>query len=432
MKRTVAILMVPTLLSGCAFPAAVQRMGVDYNAAVAGMANDLTLLNIVRAKEQLPLHYTSVSRLSGSLTVKGTASFGDEIRGTERATTTSSSPSVVDKTGVDTLKPSIGGELNTGSTFDVAIFDTQKFYQGITAAIPFSTIENYISQGYSNQLLTRLIIERIDFKDGEDGPDKGKVLFSWINAPSGTNSAEFAKNLACYQLFGRAERKSVDLAPVSRLSAGGDGKTPLLTIEQLAMLDGKTLELSGPITTAANDAKVMIRRAGTERRKADLQFLGPCPDRAVSEEPPANAPAIKMVDPTKPPPGPPPKPVYLGDGKALVLGADRKSDREGKVDAEIVFRSPESVIRYVGLYLAAKKSDRYLVDGKPLFALTDGRNSSDLVSVKLLDEWHGISRAEQPRNSMIVLGLIQQLINLHKESSDRPVTVPVQVIGGGS
>lgn len=431
MRTSLAVALL-ALLSGCAFPSTVQRMGVDYNGAVAGMANELTLLNIVRAKEQLPLHYTSVSRLTGSLTLKGSASIGDEIRGTETTTTTSASPSTVTKTGVDTLKPTISGEVNTGSNFDIAILDTQKFYQGITAAIPFTTVENYIAQGFPNQLLTRLVVERIDFKDGEDGPNKGKLLFSWVNAPSGSEAAEFAKNMACYQLLGRGEKKPVDLAPVSRLSPGEGGMGSLLTIEQLALLDGKSLELSKPLTTnPADDSTIFIRRVGGERRKADLQFAGgTCPDRATSEAPPADAPAIKMIDPTKPPAGPPPYPVYLGNGKAIVLGADRASDRDGKVEAEIIFRSPESIIRYVGRYLSAEPTDRYLVDGKPLFALTEGHDDRDLVSVKLLGAWHGISRHEQPRNSMIVLGLIEQLINLHKESGDRPVTVPVQVING--
>lgn len=72
----VAIVALAGGMSGCAMPREVQRIGVEYNAAVAGMANELTLLNIVRAKEDMPLHYTTVNRLTGSVTVKGSTNFG--------------------------------------------------------------------------------------------------------------------------------------------------------------------------------------------------------------------------------------------------------------------------------------------------------------------------------------------------------------------
>lgn len=440
MKRSVVAMTGLALLSGCAFPNAVHRMGVDYNTAVADMTNELTLLNIVRAKEQLPLHYTSLGRLNGNLTIKGSASFGDEIRGSEITKTTSASPSSVDKTGVDTLKPTVGGEVSTGSNFDVAILDTQKFYQGITAAIPFTTVENYLAQGFSNELMARLVIERIDFKAGA-GANEGQLLFSWENAPSGTKAAAFAKNMACYELLGRGERKPIDIAPISRLSAGPDGKAPLLTIEQLALVDGKNFELSDSLTTdAGDDSKIFLRRVGGEKRKADLRIRRTCPNRAISDaeipddvrddKKTAKPDLVSAIDPSTLPERPPGVPLYLGSDKAMVLSADRKSDTETAVKIEIVFRSPESVIQYIGRYLRAEPKDRYRLGDHRLFVLGDGRDATDLVRVKLLDRQYGITRVEQPRNSMIVLGFIEQLINLHKESSDRPVTVPVQVIGG--
>ena len=125
---------------------------------------------------------------------------------------------------------------------------------------------------------------------------------------------------------------------------------------------------------------------------------------------------------------PPGEPVYLGDYTAVVLGADKKSDTQKKIEPFITFRSTESVIRFVGRYLQA--SDPAALGGIPLFSVVDGRPSGSLVSASVLNQRYSIANDANRRRNMQVLALIQQLLNLHKESADRPLTVPVQVIGG--
>ena len=49
LRRGLFLACMSTAVSGCALPREVQHIGVEYNTAVAGMANELTLLNIVRA-----------------------------------------------------------------------------------------------------------------------------------------------------------------------------------------------------------------------------------------------------------------------------------------------------------------------------------------------------------------------------------------------
>ena len=238
-------------LTACAFNGSVQRIGVEYNDAVAGMANELTLLNILRAREDLPLHYTAVSRLSGNMTVKAGGNINSALRaasttGTNQTvTTTSASPSTAVTAieqiveGVDVITPTVSGEITTGPTFDIAVLDTQKFYNGILAAIPFSTVENYIGQGYSDQLLMRLLIERIDFKS-----EDGSTEFTWTNAASGDQAQPFADNIACYDLRSRSKKAKL-LAPVSRLRSSDLGHGVGFTLQELALLDGKALDLSG-------------------------------------------------------------------------------------------------------------------------------------------------------------------------------------------
>jgi len=195
MRKLCAVACV-TILSGWAAAGTVQRIGVDYNTAVAGMANEVTLLNVLRAKEHLPIHYTSFSRMSGSLIVTAATSLNSQIRdeattSTDLATTTAAPTGVTVAralteqivSGGNVYTPQVSGQITTGPSFEIAIYDTQKFYQGVLAPIPFPTIENYLDQGFDNELMTRLLIERIEFRLKDDIPNgPGKAISSNTSA----------------------------------------------------------------------------------------------------------------------------------------------------------------------------------------------------------------------------------------------------------
>lgn len=438
------VLVTCALLSACAFPAAVQRMNVEYNTAVSGMANELTLLNIVRAKEDLPLHFTRVSRLGGGLTLKGSASSNVAIRGnqTTDTTQTATAGSAVTTTvteaileGIDVVTPNVGVDVNTGPTFDVEILDTQKFYQGILSAIPFSTFENYIGQAYPDQLIMRLLIERINFRDGREGPNKGRLLFTWENAATGPQAVAFANDISCYRLVGRNQQRSaIALAPVSRLNRTPGNPSVTLSLEDLAQLDGSRLELSEPINRdPRRDPLVTIQRPRADVRVADLVFLGR-DERTIAVDADKAAACRNQVGlGSEALQTPPPERVYLGDYTALVLGPDRRSDLQIRVEPEMVLRSTDSVIRFVGHYLRGREenpTETPLLEGQPLFSLVQRRISNSIVSTSLLGQRYSIANDANRQRNMLVLAIIQQLVNLHKESTNPPVTVPVRVVGG--
>jgi len=58
----------------------VERLTVEYNTAAAQMANELTLLNIIRAEEDLPIYYTSISRLTGSVQLTASGGFNAQLK----------------------------------------------------------------------------------------------------------------------------------------------------------------------------------------------------------------------------------------------------------------------------------------------------------------------------------------------------------------
>jgi hypothetical protein len=230
--------MVLLSLGACAYSGVVQRESVEYNTAAADMANQLTLLNIVRAKEHMPIYYTSIARLTGSLQVTASGGFNPQFKtasptitnSSTNATTTgnsltttkgtSTTPTLTDNTyganntlqtsvtnaggttttssstsgpissagtvvtdlmsravtsGGTLYSPSVGGQVVGGPSFDIQILDTQQFYQGVLQETPFSTLETFLDQGFDDKLLMRLFIERIEFRLHADMKEEGKV-----------------------------------------------------------------------------------------------------------------------------------------------------------------------------------------------------------------------------------------------------------------
>ena len=75
-RNLLALLAGSLLLGGCAFRTQATGMAVDYNDFVAQTTNRQTVLNILRAREREPMHFTSFSEVFGQIRGQGTASLG--------------------------------------------------------------------------------------------------------------------------------------------------------------------------------------------------------------------------------------------------------------------------------------------------------------------------------------------------------------------
>jgi hypothetical protein len=53
---------------------------------------------------------------------------------------------------------------------------------------------------------------------------------------------------------------------------------------------------------------------------------------------------------------------------------------------------------------------------------------ASLVGTTVLGRRYSVTNDENRRRNMSVIALVEQLINLQKSATDRPVTVPVQVV----
>jgi hypothetical protein len=544
--RTIVSVLVITALSACALPGVVQRQSVEYNTAAAGMANQLALLNIVRAEQHLPIFYTSISRLSGSVSVTASGGFNAAMKdaspvdtgststataentvaatsstvtgganaGTTIGTVTTSGPTVTKLIqqavthGGDVYTPSIGGQVVSGPSFDINILDTQQFYQGVLLELPFSTVELFINQDVDNQLLMRLFIERIEFRLHEkidDDHPAGYLDHALYNVPSDTDqeagsdteykkrsyltpdndgpATKFIKFISCVELTGESHTDAPKaLAPVSRVTQYDDD-AKAISIRDLALLDGnkldiakkvgKTFDTDGSISdNPTADKDIFIIRTATDKRLPRLVKLKNCiraetlsGQRIVansSRSPAAISPAPPRSDDTPASPAP-----ASGGAKAEELNEfsiDREPlnfdgvgvsslrsagtatfstrDASGtfknvKMDIQVYFRSPEGVIRYLGKYLeeAKKWSDEIykLNTGHddwlgPLFSVKEGRGRSALVTAEVSGTSYSIDSDANRFTNMTVMALLEELVDLQKSATDRPVTVPVHVL----
>jgi hypothetical protein len=515
------------LLSSCALQNEVRRFSVDYNTAVSSMSNQLTLLNIVRAKEGLPTYYTSISRLTGSISVQAGAGLSAQLKeaaptttnstttqsadtngttitnttgSTGSVTTTSSSAgtSIANAAGTSAslanaaattasstvtnlvqtavakggniYAPSISGQVTSSPAFDIDILDTQEFYQGILAQISSDTVETYADQGIDQQLLARLLIQRIVFKAKDEAekvidttsyPD-WPIVGSMENVASGDQAKAISELIACSNFtYKTTQPHAKKLAPLSRITKGqNESGTIPLKVSDLAQFDDTKLTLSRSINEMPkDDSKVFIEiPGGSEKTTIELRSIDPAKYPTQCYEPnnisDISATSPKQVDPGYPL-NPPPLPVYW-NGK-LKLVDKKNSVTEVPVTMEMIFRSPEGVVKFLGEYLRSSEEDPdntygitfsrhtkgpckgdgtnfngdcYQGQSRPLFSVKKGHESTAIVSVSLdaLHEIYYIANDSNKRENMMILGLVEQLINLQKSALTRPVTIPVQVV----
>jgi len=466
--RVLAAVSLLTLLGGCAFSRQVERFGVEYNTALAGMNNEQTLLNILRAKDGMPTHFTSVSQFRGNLSLTASASLNGQLRGDTLTNTlvsgfsntvagTSSTSSVAGASptitttastvttpvtsgsttsamgsGGDLYTPQVSGQLVSGTAFDVAVFDTQKFYQGITTSIPFSTIETLLNRGMNNRLLMALTIARVDVLLDEDayGHKRGERFFTIVNDPTDPVSvARFQNFLNCYELGAKTTLAvTTNLVAISRLTHGPDGKPMALPIDKMTVLDGEKFGLSGDAigSDPENDKDIfMTRLTGPKEaprlsQRSPEQCRGPG-DRVVTVA--ISGRQKQLVVPNIPSQ----EALFAGDDIALIYA--NGDIRPVKAIMNITFRSPEGLFTFIGEYLAREHAPRITVEGHPLFTITEGRSRDALAQARYRGRYYSLVNdpATGTQNAQIFT-LMQQLVNLHKEAADRPSAIPVRAV----
>lgn len=426
-------------LSGCALRPQLARVAVDHNAMVAQTEDELTLLNIVRAKERFPMHFTTITSLRGNATLTAGAETGFSLPtgGGETAFDAlgrvSSSKTTV---GVETVTPKLSGSISTNPSFDVAVLNNEKFQRGIQQPLKPEVIEFILQQGWRDDLLMALLIERIDIiaTEAGDGYEKGQVIATLNNANQRKEETYFGENASAAgwtAFLGRMRmvprqttKKAVDLVPVDALLANSG-------IADIAVLDGKGFDIG-----EANKVRVIRRpevngvtitfvdrvapggRANSEAEMTKVAVGAITYSLALEARDPEQKADHRSQD-VQPIPA-----QLLTDGKKL------------DVSLRVLLRSVQGMMYFLGEYSRGKADidRRYrLPNGQLLFDLNEERGLDGGAEVAIATRFRGkryfIPDASGDGGvSLQVIDLLQQLLNLHKSADELPFTRSVTVV----
>ncbi len=183
------------MLSGCAFTPQLSRVAVDHNRMVAQSANELTLLNIVRASRRYPLHFTKVTEVQGNARLAVNAGI-----------------EVTLALGADPVTPSTSAGLSSNPNFRANVLATDEFQRGIQAPIPSELVAYYLDEGWRDEQLMTLMVKRVE---AYANPQDTMPAFSTVNDPQ--SDSDFARLLCTHGLTSVPTSSSVPLAQFSDL-----------------------------------------------------------------------------------------------------------------------------------------------------------------------------------------------------------------------
>jgi hypothetical protein len=426
------------VFGGCSSHRQLATQAVDFNLTVEKAQNEMLLLNVIRAKDRLPMYMTGISSLNGNFSTSLSAASGvSTSRSRERE------PTVVDTlTRGATVSANAG--ISANPSFSLAVLDTQEFMRGFLTPIPLDTLGYYWSQEWPRALLLYLLVQRVEIES------PGKETLVVRNYPDSSDP-----DLKELKTFGCALRDFLARKPrfETRSVKGPEIGPPLQAatvsgdVSKLIQVSKEGYELS------QDDGKdtYHLRRATTEQhfalngepsyRQSSIcdgadPISGPAPPSETGETAPE----------------PEPYPQSAKHGKVRTTLPDSKT-------LTLVLRSPEALLYYLGeLMRVANRRESpkipYICIQKhfhPLFvALPSGRcqgaqvevNSgrgtfsvpavSDASAPDPCDDDGDISLRDangcDAGRSMQALRLVSQIMSMQKSAKDLPSAGVVRLL----
>ena len=138
-RRTLfSLLALATGLCSCSGSQIIDAYTRDYRDTAASAGDAQLVLNILRARDDLPIHFADLSVITGSIQLSGSATAS--IPFAQNGGTTAS-----------TISPTIG--VQNSPTFDVGTLDTQDFTRGMLSPVDPQIIKQLFDQGLDPRLL---------------------------------------------------------------------------------------------------------------------------------------------------------------------------------------------------------------------------------------------------------------------------------------
>jgi hypothetical protein len=435
-------------LTGCSSHRQLATQAVGFNLTVEKAQNEMLLLNVIRAKDRLPMYMTGISSLSGNVaTSLSTGVSGSYTRSKGHV------PSVLD-TLTRSVTPSVGASLSTNPSFSLAVLDTQEFMKGFLSPVSTETLAYYWNQGWPKDLLLYLLVQRVEIGSSAGGPplvvrnypdsedpslNEVKRFGCWLRGFLSRNPR--IENIQDFENVG-PQLSRYEVSDVEKLVQIAKEGLLITTIkngdEEVYQLQRRraslSLKLDNPPTGPTSST-------GKEKDCDGFSFDPPKPLAAATEA--KSDEASRQQQPYEQVPA---------EGKIRTMLPDSTT-------VTLILRSPEGLVYYLGelMRVANRKDDSprvpyFCLQGRsqPLFVARPadsdhceeslleadagrGRFSIPGTSNDLADCEEGELRLEtatkcEPGRSMHALRLLSQLMSLHKSAKDLPSTAVVRVL----
>lgn len=154
MRGTILLLCLG-VLAGCSLGPAVDADVTDYFRVNDLAANRIILLNILRARDGAPLHFSELSLVRGQITAGVNASvtfpFGPLLHAT-----------------APRRLGGIIGTVSSAPSFDVGSLDTQDFTRGVMAPIAPATLKFFLDEGIDYRLVLLLLVSGVRTRGNQE------------------------------------------------------------------------------------------------------------------------------------------------------------------------------------------------------------------------------------------------------------------------
>ena len=187
LRGALALLVAAPLLAACSLSETVGQHSVAYNSTVEAATDAVLVMNVLRARDRAPLHFTTIGALHGAFNL---------LRRRRHRTSASCA---------DVVQPAVLG--STSPSFDVGPLDRQEFARGLLRPLDPGLFRLLSDRGLPDQLLLHLLVSRFD-----EGPGGRSI----VNDPRNRHALDSAARAACAEA---GRRRAAALRPVP----GGGG-----------------------------------------------------------------------------------------------------------------------------------------------------------------------------------------------------------------
>lgn len=155
------LLMLAAGLSGCLSPITLESAAMGYDQATADTVSRQLLLNIARARQHLPIHFTGVTNIAATFNFQFTAG---------------ATPALTGSAG-STMLPIFGGTVSENPTIAIVPMEGEEFTKRLLAPFQENKLTMLLRQGVDVDLLLRLMA-------GEFRADSKGQGVPYFNKPS--------------------------------------------------------------------------------------------------------------------------------------------------------------------------------------------------------------------------------------------------------